>query len=145
MQEKGFFGSLFDIGFRSFVTTKIISVLFVISIILSALYVLGFVVAGFVSDEPAAGVVFLILSPIFFFLLVLYARVVLEFVVVVFRIYENTNIIAGQGSPGIAPRGQGGGSQVLPATAPTQGTPPQPPPPGDLQGPGRYGPGPQGP
>ena len=32
MQEKGFFGSLFDNSFRSFVATKIVSVLFVIAL-----------------------------------------------------------------------------------------------------------------
>jgi len=102
MQEKGFFGSLFDISFRSFVATKIVSVLFVIALMLSALYTLFAIAAAF-NASWSIGVVVTILAPAVYLLFVLYARVLLEFVVVVFRIYENTSILAAHASPTLQP------------------------------------------
>lgn len=133
MQDKGFLGSLFDIGFRSFVTTKIVSVLFVIAMVLSAIYTL-FLIATAFSADSGAGIGVLVFSPLIFFLFVLYSRVLLEFVVVVFRIYENTSIMATgaipSGGPGgpppgfgppsspVAPAHGGGGPEAPPTQAP---------------------------
>ena len=104
MQRQGFFGSLFDIDFKSFVTTKIVKVLFVIAIVLSALYTL-LLVAAAADQDSGAGVLFLILSPAIFLLFVLYARVLLEFVIVVFRIYENTSVMAARDGGSLPPAG----------------------------------------
>ncbi len=96
MEDKGFFGSLFDIRFRSFVTTKIVPALFIISLVVSGIYTI-FLVATVFGADSGAGIFVLIVSPLIYFLLVLYSRVVLEFLVVVFRIYENTSVMAGRG------------------------------------------------
>ena len=45
--EKGFFGSLFDVSFSSLVTTKVIKVLYILSMILIGLMALIFVGAAF--------------------------------------------------------------------------------------------------
>lgn len=116
MPEKGFFASLFDIGFRSFVTTKIVTVLFVISLVLSAIYTLVVIAVAF-DASSGVGIVVLVLSPIIYLLLVLYSRVLLEFVIVVFRIYENTAIMAGGARVG----------HGVPPAAPTFGQHPTPP------------------
>jgi hypothetical protein len=54
-EDKGFVGSLFDVGFHSFVT-KIVTVLFVISLVLSGLYTIFIVASAFAADS-GAGVV----------------------------------------------------------------------------------------
>ena len=90
MEEKGFFASLFDISFTSFVTVRIIKVIYVITLVLIGLAALVFIVAAF-ADSVGAGVfVLVILAPVVSLLYVIYTRVLLEIVIAIFRIAENT-------------------------------------------------------
>ena len=98
-ERKGFFGSLFDLSFTEFVTTRIIRFLFVLAIIVSAIVALAMVVAAFSSHSGAAGILGLLLSPVVFFLCVLYSRMCLELIIVVFRIAENTGRLVEQNKP----------------------------------------------
>jgi uncharacterized protein DUF4282 len=91
MDTKGFFASLFDMSFSSLITTKVIKVLYVISLIVIGLVALFFIIGAFASS-PAAGVVtLLIIAPLLALFYVVYTRVVLEFIIVVFRIAEYTH------------------------------------------------------
>jgi hypothetical protein len=90
--SKGFFGSLFDFSFTSFVAPKIIKFLFVLLIILVILAALGMIVMGL--QAGTMGIVFVILAPIAAFLYLLIGRVWLEVMMVLFRIAENTGEIA---------------------------------------------------
>jgi hypothetical protein len=86
--DKGFFSSLFDISFTSFVTTKIIKVLYVLSLILIAITALVFVIAGF-QESAGLGLFMLVIgAPLGALLYTIYTRVVLEFIIQVFRIGE---------------------------------------------------------
>ena len=96
-QPRGFFGSLFDFSFNSFVTSKIIGVLYVISVVLLALFSILWIVAAFNQSAVFGAVTLLILAPLFFLLSVIYIRVLLELAIVLFRILENTTEIARQG------------------------------------------------
>lgn len=98
MAEKGFLGSLFDLSFTQFITTRVIKVLFILAIIFSALAALFMIVSGF-AGGALTGIVLLIVSPILFLVYVILARVWLELIIVIFRIAENTGRMAGQ-SPG---------------------------------------------
>ena len=89
-ENKGFFGSLFDLSFSELVTTKIVKILYIITIGASGLIALGMVIGGF-SDSAGSGFGMLILAPIAFLLQVLFARIWLELVIVVFKIAENTS------------------------------------------------------
>jgi len=100
----GFFKALFDFSFTEFVTSKIIKLLYGLSILFSGIFALillvFFLAAGF-RESAAAGIVALIIgSPIcflIFLVLVTYSRVLLEIIIVVFRISEHTSEIAKQG------------------------------------------------
>jgi hypothetical protein len=93
-QTKGFFASLFDISFTSLITTKIIKVLYVISLILIGLTWLFFTIAAFVAS-PAAGVfVLLIVGPLASLFYAIVTRVTLEVVIALFRIMETNVTIA---------------------------------------------------
>jgi hypothetical protein len=92
--NKGFFVRLFDLSFSDFVTTKIVSLLYIIAIILAGLLSLAMLSNGLNSRSGWTGVASLISAPLFFFLFVLLARIWLEAVVVVFRIADNTSIMA---------------------------------------------------
>ncbi|HED24047.1 MAG TPA: DUF4282 domain-containing protein [Firmicutes bacterium] len=86
--QKGFFGSLFDFSFSDFITPKIISILFIIGVIGAGIGALVFIIGGFASDI-LMGVLFLILSPLYFLLMVIIIRVYLEIIIILFKIYEN--------------------------------------------------------
>lgn len=108
--QKGFLGSLLDTSFTSFVTTKLIKVLYILSLILLVLTYLGIAIALFTSGggdtvtvngdgsfetssggSPGLGLLWLfVIGPILLFFYVLAYRVFFELVMVIFRIFENT-------------------------------------------------------
>jgi len=99
MDRKGFFGALFDFTFSEFITTKIIKILYGIALVIAGIGTLGMIVSAF-SGGPFSrgsvglGILVLILSPIIFLVYAILSRVWLEFIIVIFRIAENTGEIA---------------------------------------------------
>ena len=92
--EKGFLGSLFDFSFSSFVTPKIIKVLYVLFTIWTALIGITILIVGFKTGGIAGGLfTLIIIEPIFLLLTLGIYRVVLEAFMVIFRIYEETKKI----------------------------------------------------
>lgn len=98
MDPKGFFASLFDFSFSSFVTTKIIKLLFILAIVGAGIGSLFVLFSGFSSGFLGA-LVSLVLAPIYFAVAVILARVWLEIVIVLFRIAENTQKLADSKTP----------------------------------------------
>ena len=101
--KKGFFGALFDFSFSEFVTSKIIKVLYILAIIgagITAVFTLIGGIAQGGSDAFAA----ILLAPVLFLFFVIYARIVLELVIVVFRIGEHVRDIAHRLEPPSASR-----------------------------------------
>jgi Domain of unknown function (DUF4282) len=91
---KGFFGSLFDFSFTSFVTPKIIKVLYVLYTIWMVVWALFFLRLGFKYGGAAGGFATLIVvDPIFLVLSLGLYRVVLELFMVVYRIHEDLKAI----------------------------------------------------
>jgi hypothetical protein len=92
--EKGFIGSLFDFGFDSFVTPKIIKVLYVLLTAWTLLVGLFFLIIGFKYGGFGGGLaVLIIVEPIFILLTLGVYRVLLEAFMVIFRIHEDTKKI----------------------------------------------------
>lgn len=92
--EKGFVGSLFDFSFQSFVTPKIVKVLYVLVAVWTAILGLTMLILGFRLGGTSGGLFTLIIvEPIFILLTLGIYRVVLEAFMVVFRIYEETKKI----------------------------------------------------
>ena len=79
MQARGFFGSLFDYSFSSYITPRIIKVLYVVATVLVALWTLLFVLLAFRASSTLGILVLLIGGPIYFVLMMIWARVLLEF------------------------------------------------------------------
>ena len=92
-RKRGFFAQLFDFSFTEFLTTKIIKVLYGLIIFFAAVIAIVVIVGSF-SESAVAGAVFLVLSPLWLLLCVVVARVILEIVVVLFRIAEHVGDIA---------------------------------------------------
>lgn len=94
-QKRGFFSQLFDFSFTQFITTRIIKVLYGLAIFFAAAIAVVGIVGAF-SESAVAGSVLLVLSPLWLLLCVVFARVMLEIVVVMFRIAEHVGDIARQ-------------------------------------------------
>jgi hypothetical protein len=119
MGEQGFLASLFDVSFSSLVTTRVIKVLYVLSMIIIGLFALFFVVAAFSNSVASGIVVLLIIAPLACLLYLIYVRVLLELVIVIFRIWEtNVELVQLQ-------RSQAAGRSAPP---PPPSSPPPPPP-----------------
>jgi hypothetical protein len=113
MQAKSFFGSLFDYSFSSFITPRIIKILYVLATIGISLWTLFLIVAAFNVSDGAGGGMLLIGGPLFFLFSMIYARVFLELVIAFFRINGNVQEIRD---------GRIGGA---PQPAPSLGLPPE--------------------
>jgi hypothetical protein len=98
--SKSFFASLFDFSFTTLITSKVIKFLYGLSMVGAGLGALGFIIGGF-SHSVALGVVMLIIgAPLYFLLVVIYARVFLEIMMAVFQMADHVAEIATQGRRG---------------------------------------------
>lgn len=123
-EGRGFFDSLFDFSFRTFVTDNIIRILYLIAIVIAGLVGIAEIVRGFSSGIGIGLFTLIILAPLSFFLMILYARVVLELIMVVFRIEQEITKNRMKLDE-IAARLQGTGDPSTPPASPP--SPPQEP------------------
>jgi hypothetical protein len=133
--QRGFFASLFDVSFRSLITPRIIKVIYILAMVLIGIMTLIGVIAALVTlaDEPAAGIVFLILVPIFALLYLVYARVALEVVIALFHIMQNSSELVrlGGGRPATSGVFAAPAIASMPAATGVGGQPGAPPPGGE--------------
>lgn len=90
-QGEGFLKSLFDVSMKEMITPKIIRILYIIGLIGIGLGVLGSLVAAIVAASTAgigALLVSLITIPIGALLAVIFLRVYLELIILLFNIYD---------------------------------------------------------
>jgi hypothetical protein len=94
---KGFLGSLFDFGFTSFVTPKVVKVLYPLIMILAALGALAFVGFAFTASIGFGIVSLVVLAPLWFLVVIAIYRISLELFIVIFRIAEDLRAVRQQG------------------------------------------------
>ena len=92
--RKGFIASLLDPSFTTLVTTRVIRYLYILLLVLFGIGLLGFIVASIASGSAAQIVVALIIGPLVALLYIIYARVILEVILAIFRILESSREIA---------------------------------------------------
>lgn len=102
-QVKGFFGSLFDFSFQSFITGRLIRVLYVLALIGLALWTLGWLVGALASQDGTLIFLGLIGAPLAFLFGLIYVRVLLELIIVIFRIGDDVSKIASSNQDGPLP------------------------------------------
>lgn len=90
-----FFKTLFDLSFRTFVTPRIVSMVYVIGIAFGVLAALTAIIGAFVQSVGQGLFVLVIVAPIGFLLFAVYLRVVLEVFIAVIRVAENTARMSG--------------------------------------------------
>jgi len=97
---RGFLGALFDLSFTSFVTTKIIKVLYALILVMVSLSALVFTISAFRSSAVSGLLVLVIGDPLFIIIVMAFWRLVLESFVVVFRIAEDVRALRERGDRG---------------------------------------------
>jgi hypothetical protein len=90
IKKADFFHPLSNFSFSQFVTTKIIKFLYGFSIIAAGLMAILFVIFGFSTSMGFGVFALLVGAPLIFLLTMICSRVVLEIIIVIFRIAENT-------------------------------------------------------
>jgi hypothetical protein len=92
---KGFLRNLFDLEFRRLLTPRMLPTLIGFAIIASALAVVGYVLEGFALSTGSGLIRLFLTGPLAFLVLVVLARVALEFCLAIFRIAVHVNKMAG--------------------------------------------------
>jgi predicted neutral ceramidase superfamily lipid hydrolase len=98
--SKGFLGALFDFGFQSFVTPKIVKMLYVLIMIGTVVSALVFTIAAFKASLTFGVATLLFGDPLFILIVLAIYRIILEFFVVAFRISEDMRALRERGSIG---------------------------------------------
>ena len=96
-ESKGFFGALFDFSFTSFVTTKIIKVLYVLILVLAVVSALVYTIIAFKVSVGFGLLTLVIGDPLFLIIVMAFWRLVLEAFIVVFRISEDIQALRERG------------------------------------------------
>jgi len=92
IEAKGFFASLFDFGFTSFITLKFLRLIYGFLVVLILLTGVILLVAG-LSQGGASAVLGILFVPIITLIYLVLTRVSLEIVALFFRIGENTSLM----------------------------------------------------
>jgi Domain of unknown function (DUF4282) len=95
---RGFLSALFDFSFTSFVTTKIIKVLYVLILIMVVIAALFYTLLAFDASPLVGFLVLIIGDPLFIIIVMAFWRLVLEAFVVVFRIAEDIRALRERGA-----------------------------------------------
>lgn len=88
MEQKGFFGKIFDFSFEEFVTPTIIRVIYGILLVMISLGTISGVIVSFTQSGAGSIIATLIFVAIASVLSLILARVYMEVVIVIFRIAE---------------------------------------------------------
>jgi Domain of unknown function (DUF4282) len=97
---KGFLGALFDFGFTSFVTPKVIRALYMLIMIGTVVSALVFTIIMFRLSTPFGILTLLVADPLFILIVMAIYRMILEFFMVVFRVAEDIRALRERGEHG---------------------------------------------
>lgn len=88
--SRGFFESLFDLSFSEFIATRLVRAMFGITVFVAGLFGLFITISGLSSNSGWTRLASLVIGPVGFMLTVIWARLILELMIVVFRIADHS-------------------------------------------------------
>ena len=94
---RGFVGALFDFGFTSFVTPKVIKVLYMLIVIGTVVSALMFTIVVFKASVTFGFLMLVFGDPLFILIVLAIYRIILEFFVVTFRVAEDIRALRERG------------------------------------------------
>jgi hypothetical protein len=89
VDRRGFLGSLFDFGFTSFATPKVIKILYVLITIATTLGVLSYSLLAFTVNTTLGVVALFVFGPLSLLIVLTIWRIFLEFFMVIFKISDD--------------------------------------------------------
>lgn len=89
-QAKGFFGALFDFSFSSYITLKFIKLIYVVATIMIGLVAVMFLIGALVSGNAGTIIGGIILIPLFGLVYLIWTRIMLEIIAIIFAIGGDT-------------------------------------------------------
>jgi hypothetical protein len=98
MEPRGFFASLFDYSFSSYITPRIIKFLYVLATILVALWTLLLILLAFRLSKTLGILALLIGGPLYFLIAMIWVRVGLEALSAFFHIHRDVHDINARGT-----------------------------------------------
>ena len=96
---RGFLSALFDFGFTSFVTPKVIKVLYMLIVIGTVVSALVFTIIVFKASVTFGILTLFFGDPLFILITLAIYRIILEFFAVTFRVAEDIRIMRERGDP----------------------------------------------
>ncbi len=96
-ESRNFLNALFDFGFTSFVTPKVVKVLYLLIVVVVGLSALAFAVTMLASNLVLGLIVLLIGAPLYFLVVTALYRITLEFFMVIFRMAEDIRALRERG------------------------------------------------
>lgn len=97
LEAKSFIGSLFDFSFSSFVTLRVIRVLYVLITVFYSLIALTFFISLLAKHTPASIIIAIVGVPIVYFIYLIIARITMEVLMVIFNIGKDVRRIRERG------------------------------------------------
>ena len=94
---RGFLGALFDFGFTSFVTPKVIKVLYMLIVIGTVVSALVVTIIAFKASTVFGLLMLVFGDPLFILIVLAIYRIILEFFVVTFRVAEDVRALRERG------------------------------------------------
>jgi hypothetical protein len=94
---RGFLGALFDFGFTSFVTPKVIKVLYMLIVIGTVVSALVVTIVAFKASTVFGFLMLVFGDPLFILIVLAIYRIILEFFVVTFRVAEDIRALRERG------------------------------------------------
>jgi len=98
-EARGFLGALFDFGFTSFVTPKVIKVLYMLIVAGTVLSALVFTIVVFKASAMFGFLMLIFGDPLFILIVLAIYRIILEFFMVTFRVAEDIRALRERGDP----------------------------------------------
>jgi Domain of unknown function (DUF4282) len=103
LTQKSVLYSLFDVSFKSLVTTKLVRLLYILAMIWIGLTAVFYIFLGF-HTSPAVGLLVLfILAPVSSLFMLGFIRIALELCIGLFQIMANSNELVAQGRHNASP------------------------------------------
>jgi hypothetical protein len=96
-EPKGFLSALFDFSFTSFVTPKVVKVLYILIVVVVGLSALGFALSVLATNVGLGLIVLLVGAPLYFLVVTALYRITLEFFMVIFRMAQDIRAIRERG------------------------------------------------
>jgi hypothetical protein len=96
-EPKGFLGALFDFSFTSFVTPKVVKVLYILIVVVVGLSAVGFALSVLATNVGLGLIVLLVGAPLYFLVVTALYRITLEFFMVIYRMAQDIRAIRERG------------------------------------------------